>query len=125
FTFVNLGGAFAPLTKRKIELVDRPQPSLGFLERHEKQHAHQDHEADRRVGACKIIAFGKVVDELPETAEIDEEFGPDDIDQCEYQAKADAYKDRWKGRGKEDLPKLLRRRQLEAAADIDKNFACA
>src|SRR5262249_38048248 len=113
------------LPKQKIELVDWPEPSFCFFQSHEKQYAYQDYEADRRIGAGEIIAFGKIVDELSETTEIDEKFVPDDINQREYQANADAYKDRWKGRGKKDFPELLRCRQLEAASDIDENLSCA
>ena len=80
----SLGGAFTPPVQQKIELVDWSEPSLSSLQSHEKQNAYQDDKADRRVGAGKIIAFGKVVDELSETAEIDEKFCPHDIDQREY-----------------------------------------
>src|SRR5215510_4997497 len=106
-------------------LIHRPQPSLGLFESYEKYNTNEDHEADRRIGAGEIVAFGKVVDELPKAAEIDQKFSTDNVDKGEDQSEADADKDRRQCRRKEDFPELLRRCQVKAAPDIHEDPARA
>ena len=90
-----------------------------------KHHAHQDHEADRGIGAGEVVALGEIVDELAEPAEIDQEFDADDVDQREDQPELEADEDRRQRRGEQDFPEHLPRRELEAAADIDQHAAGA
>ena len=45
------------------------------------------HEADRRVRARQIVTFRQFVDELAESAKVDQEFHADDVDQAEGQAR--------------------------------------
>jgi hypothetical protein len=110
---------------RSNSLIDRSQPALGLFQSHEKQDAHQDHETDRRIGAGEIVAFRKVVDELPKSAEIDEKFGADNVDKGKDQPKADSDKDGGQCRRKKYFPKLLRCLEIEAAPDIHENLAGA
>src|SRR5215510_4400027 len=69
--------------------VDRSEPSFDPFGEHEEQHADQDHEADRCVGAGQVVAFGQLVDELAEPAEIDEKLDADDVDEGEDHAELD------------------------------------
>src|SRR5262249_40900530 len=103
----------------------RSQPSLDPFRRHEEQEAHQNDQADRRIGAGEIVTLGKIVDQLAESAEIDQELDADHVDQRENQPEAHADKDRGQGGWKQDLPELLRRRELEAFADVDQHTARA
>src|SRR5579885_3907481 len=100
------------------QLIDRSQPSLDALQRHEESDAYQDNEEDRRIGAGEVVSFGKVVDELAETAGIDEELDADDVDQREDQSEPHADEDRRQRGGKQDLPELLGAGQVEAPAHI-------
>ena len=83
--------------------------------------ADQDHEADRRIGSGQIVALGKLVDKLAEPAEIDQELDPDDVDEREDQPEPQAHEDRRQRRRKQDLPELLRGREIEAPAHIDQH----
>ena len=110
---------------QKPRLIDRSQPSFGLFQRHEEHHAHQDHETDRRIGAGKVVALGKFVDELAEPAEIDQEFDADDIDQREDQSQPQADEDRRQGGRKQDLPELLSGIEIETAPNIYQHLAGA
>src|SRR5262249_1548466 len=74
--------------------VDRSEPSFDPFGEHEEQHADQDHETDRRIGAGQVVALGELVDELAEAAEIDQELDPHDVDEREDHAELDADEDR-------------------------------
>src|SRR5262249_54058874 len=89
-----------PIFRAGTNVVVRSKPSLGPFQVYKEQHADQEHEADRRIGAGEIITFGKIVDELAEPAKIDEKFGADNVDKGEDQSKADTHKDGRQCRGK-------------------------
>src|ERR1043166_4641412 len=75
-------------TAARVRSGDRSQPSLNSVGEKEEHDADQDDEADRRVGAGQVVALGKIVDELAEAAEIDQELNADDVDQREDHAEA-------------------------------------
>src|SRR6202011_5986160 len=85
----------------------------------EEAHAYQNDETDRRVGSREIVTLGELVDELPESAEVDEKLDADDVDQREDEPEPDADEHAGQRRGKQDLPELLGLRELEAAPDVD------
>src|ERR1700730_12059800 len=103
----------APTTRCAAASIPRAEPSLQALSEDEHGNAHQDHETDRRVGSRKIVALGKLVDKLAKPAEIDQKFDADDIDERENQTEPQSYEDGRQRGGKQDLPELLRRRQIE------------
>src|SRR5262245_29564955 len=103
--------------------VDRSQPSLEPFHQDEHADADQDDEADRGIGAGEIVALGELVDKLPEPAEIDQELHPHDIDEREDQAEPEPDEDGRQRGGEQDLPELLRGREVEALADIDQHAA--
>src|SRR5580658_9093946 len=103
------------------ELTGRSQPSLGPFGYHKENYADENDKADRRIHAWQIVTFGKIVDELAQPAEIDQEFDCDHVDQCKHQSEPDADKDRQQRRGKQDFPELLRWCQLQTAPDIDQD----
>ena len=84
--------------------------------------AGQDHEQDRAVGAGQVVALGELVDELAEAAEVDQELDADDVDHREDEPEPQADEDRRQRRRQQDLAELLRRRELEAAADVDQHL---
>src|SRR5215211_570793 len=106
-------------------LIDRPEPSLQPFQNDEDADAHQNNEADRGIGAGQIIALGKLVDELAEPAEIDQELDADDVDQSEDQSEPQANEDGGQRGRKEYLPELLRAGEVKAAPDIDQHAAGA
>src|SRR3954465_4705396 len=82
----------------------RSEPSFDPFGADEKQHADQDHEADRRVSPRQIVALGELVDELAEAAEIDKEFDADDVDERKDHAEPHADEDGWQRGRKQDFP---------------------
>src|SRR6476620_4289543 len=98
--------------------LDRSQPSLESFGENEDADADQDHEADRRIGAGKIVAFGKLVDELAKAAEIDQELDAHDIDQRENQPEPHADKDRRQRRRKQIFQDLLGGGRVEASPPL-------
>ena len=84
--------------------VDRSQPSLEPLRQDEHADTDQDHEADRRVGAGKIVALGQLVDELAEPAEIDQKLDTDDVDSAKISPSRTSDEDRRQRRRKQNLP---------------------
>src|SRR5450755_2084993 len=97
------------------------QPSLEPFGAGEEDDAGRDDEADRTVGSGQVVAFGELVDQLAEAAEIDQEFDADDVDhgEDEPQSQTDEYRGQ-RGR-QQDLPELLRWRQAKTAADVDEH----
>src|SRR5215470_5730614 len=93
----------------------RSQPSLEPVGEKEEHDADQDDEADRRVGAGEVVALREIVDELAESAEIDQELDADDVDQRKDHAEPQAHEDgRERGR-KQDFPEQLELSEIEAA----------
>src|SRR5436190_14388122 len=89
----------------------RSEPSFDPFGADEEQYADQDHEADRRVGPGKIIALGELVDELTESAEVDQELDADDVDQREDHAEPHADENSRQRRWNQDFPVELRGRE--------------
>src|SRR5919201_53482 len=104
--------------------IHRSEPSLQPLGQDEHANAYQDHETDRGVRSCKIVALGKLIDKLAEAAEIDQKFDADDIDERENQTESQPYEDGRQCGGKQNLPELLRRRQIETPAHVDQHAPC-
>src|SRR5438309_7530678 len=111
----------APTTWSSAASIHRSEPSLQPLSEDEHANAYQDHETDRRVGSRKIVALGKLVDKLAKAAEIDQKFDADDIDERENQTEPQSYEDGRQRGGKQDLPELLPRRQIETLAHVDQH----
>src|SRR6478752_8234815 len=111
----------APTTWSSAASIHRSEPSLQPLSEDEHANAHQDHETDRRIGSRKIVALGKLVDKLTKATEIDQKFDADDIDEREDQTEPQSYEDGRQRGGKQDLPELLRRRQIETLAHVDQH----
>src|SRR5262249_253947 len=105
--------------------IVRSEPSLEPLHDDEYQNAHEDDKANRSVHSWKIVTLGQLVDELPETAKIDEKLHADDVDECENQAKAYADKNGRQCCRKQDFPELLRLAQLETPAHVDQHSSGA
>src|SRR5213078_1582174 len=90
----------------------RSEPSLQPLGEDEHANAHQDHETDRGVRSFKIVALGKLIDKLAKAAE---------IDQRENQTESQPYEDGRQRGGKQNLPELLRRCEIETPAHVDQH----
>src|SRR4029079_12858377 len=105
--------------------LDRRQPSLDPFGDDEETDADCDHEADRRVERRLVVSLGEVGDQLAEAAEVDQVLDADDVDQREDEPETDANEDGREGRRQQDLRELLRRREIEAAADVDQHAARA
>src|ERR1043166_2641672 len=103
----------------RIASVARSQPSLHPAGHGEKAHAHEDDATDRRIGPGEIVSLGEFVDKLAQSAEVDEKLDAHDVDQCEDQPQPDADEHARQRCREQDLPELLRLRELEAAPDVD------
>src|SRR5262245_7131725 len=114
----------APMAWRSAASIHRSEPSLQSLGEDEHANAHQDHETDRGVRSCKIVALGELVDKLAKAAEIDQKFDADDIDERKNQSESQSYEDGRQRGGKQNLPELLRRRQIETPTHIDQHAPC-
>src|SRR5260221_11579330 len=97
------------------------QPSLEPLREDEHGNTDQDHEANRVIGPGETVPLGKLVDKLPKTAEIDQKFDADDIDEREDQTEPQSDEDGRQRGGKQNLPELLGGAQIEALSDVDQH----
>src|SRR5215469_3786024 len=111
----------APMAWPSAASIHRSEPSLQPLGQDEHANAHQDHETDRGVRSRKIVALGKLIDKLAKAAEIDQKLDTDDIDERKNQTESQSYEDGRQRGGKQDLPELLRRRQIETPAHVDQH----
>src|SRR5215213_9612866 len=103
---------------RREQSVGRSQPFFYSVGDEEEEDADEDDEANRRVSARQVIAFRKIVDELAEPAEVDQELDADDVDQREDHAETHPDENGRQGSRKVYFPEQLHFVELEAAPDI-------
>src|SRR5690242_6704774 len=111
----------APTAWPSAASIHRSEPSLQPLGQDKHANAHQDHETDRGVRSGKIVALGKLIDKLAKPAEIDQKFDADDIDERENQTESQPYEYGRQRGGKQNLPELLRRCEIETPPHIDQH----
>src|SRR3954453_24036304 len=88
---------------------DWSEPSLQPFGEKKDAHADQKDKANCGVGAGKIEAIRQLIDELAETAEVDEIFHTHNVDQSKDHLEPHADEDGRQGRREQYLPELLPR----------------
>src|SRR4051812_32930639 len=111
-------------TSMRCPSFDWSQPSLQPFGEKKDAHADQDDKANCRIGTGKVETIRQFVDELAETAEVDEILDAHNIDQGKDQPEPHADEDGRQGRREQYLPELLPRREIEAAPHIDQHPPC-